>query len=69
MKCFQISCIEHIDMKIARPHELAKVINYRLIEDHSQKFNEGLCHTVSFILYAFEKSANFPFKVDIYAKC
>ena len=56
-------------MKIARPHELAKVINYRLIEDHSQKFNEGLCHTVSFILYAFEKSANFPFKVDIYAKC
>ena len=47
-------------MKIARPHELAKVINYRLIEDHSQKFNEGLfCHTESFIIIAFEKKCEF----------
>ena len=29
-------------MKIARPHERAKVINYRLIEEQSQTFNEGL---------------------------
>ena len=40
-KWFQFSCVELIDLKIARPHELAKVINYRLIEDQSQTFNEG----------------------------
>ena len=38
-------------------------MNYMLIEEHSQTFNEGCsCHTVSFIINAFEKSANFPFK-------
>ena len=41
------------------PHEQATVINYRLIEEHSQAFNEGLFHTVSFIINAFEKKCEF----------
>ena len=35
-KCFQFSCVEFIDLKIARPQEQANVINYRLIEAQSQ---------------------------------
>ena len=69
-KCFQFSCVELIDLKIARPHEQDKVINYRLIEEHSQTFNERL-----FLPYCklynkcILKSANFPFKTSSLKTC
>ena len=34
--------LELIDLKIAEPHEQAELINDRLIEEHSQTFDEGL---------------------------
>ena len=40
-KCFQFSCVELIELKKPDPLEKAKIINYRLIEEHSQTFNEG----------------------------
>ena len=40
--CGSASSFLFLDLKIDRPHGQAKVINYRLIEEHSQTFNEGL---------------------------
>ena len=57
--------MELIDLKNGQiPWRQAKVINYRLIEERSQTFNEGL-FLPYFKLYdnVFEKSLKFYFKI------
>ena len=46
------------------PHEKVKVINYKLIEEHSQTFNEGLflpCCKLYNKMHLKKKIVNFPF--------
>ena len=51
-----VFCVQLFDLKMARPHGQAKVINYRLIEERSQNLMRVYCcHTVSSIMNAFEK--------------
>ena len=51
-------------MKWAGPHKQANGINYGLIAEHAQTFNEGLFLSYcKLLINAFEKYVNFPFKV------
>ena len=69
-KCFQFSGVERIDLKKARPHEQAKVITYRLIEEHSHfytppHFSVGvLCYTFRCLSVCPSVRPCSPFPID-----
>ena len=53
--------------KMVRPHGEAKVINYRLIEEHPQTFNEGLfLPYCKLIINVFEKQCECSFTKHVH---